>query len=80
MSGTVTFSERSPELQWEARAVSTFSGGRSGTTNFIGAVAAALVLLVFSATGVLSATRRPDNVIGRLLLATGIVGRCSPSP
>jgi hypothetical protein len=59
-------------LQWEARAVSTFSGGGSGTTNFIGAVAAALVLLVFSVTGLLIATRRPDNVIGRLLLATGI--------
>jgi hypothetical protein len=59
-------------LQWEARAVSTFSGGGSPTTNFIGAVAAALVLLTFSVTGLLIATRRPDNMIGRILLATGI--------
>lgn len=59
-------------LQWEARAVSTFSGGGSPTTNFIGAVAAVLVLLTFSVTGLLIATRRPDNTIGRILLATGI--------
>ena len=59
-------------LQWEARAVSTFSGGGSPTTNFIGAVAAVLVLLTFSVTGLLIATRRPDNMIGRILLATGI--------
>jgi hypothetical protein len=58
-------------LQWEAREVSTFSGGGSGTTNFIGAVVAVLVLLVFSITGLLIGIRRPDNLIGWLLLAIG---------
>ena len=31
-----------------------------------------LVLLTFSVTGLLIATRRPENMIGRILLATGI--------
>lgn len=38
-------------LQWEARAVSTFSGGGSPTTNFIGAVAAVAAPHVPAGTG-----------------------------